>query len=147
MNPPTMDPPAIDRPSTPPQQYYQLTRDQRLRIQLLKDLHWNHAAIAEHEHVSLRQVSWAVNHSHVTPQRHQRGVKPMLDHDQVQALIRFISASRVNRRMPYFQVAAVLDWGVGEYAIQHALEREGYKRHVGRVKPIISEKTRVARLA
>jgi len=37
--------------------------------------------------------------------------------------------------MPFFQAAAVLDWGVGEYAIQHALlEREGYHRRVGRVK-------------
>jgi transposase len=50
--------------------------------------------------------------------------------------------------MPYAEVAAVLDWpGVHEYAIQHALEREGYKRRVGRVKPPISEKNRVLRLA
>ena len=50
--------------------------------------------------------------------------------------------------MPYAEVAVVLDWsGVHEYAIQHALERKGYKRRVGRVKPSISEKNRVLRLA
>ena len=49
--------------------------------------------------------------------------------------------------MSYYQVAAVLDWGVGEYAIQHALKRKGYKRRVRRIKSIISEKNRALRLA
>jgi hypothetical protein len=79
-----MDPPSTDPPSTPPSQYRQLSRDQRLRIQLLKDLHWKHVAIAEHENVSSHQVSWAVNHIHVTPQKHLRGAKPKLNSDQIQ---------------------------------------------------------------
>ena len=50
--------------------------------------------------------------------------------------------------MPYFQVAAVLDWpDVGEYAIQHTLERKKYNRRVARIKPPISEKNRILRLA
>jgi hypothetical protein len=139
----------MDPPTTPPPPPVRrlLTRDERLRIQLLKELNWKQAAIAEHENVSIRQVSWAINHR-ATPQKQRCGTKSKLNSIQIQILIQFISASRINRRMPYFQVAAVLDWpDVGEYAIQHALEKEGYHRRVGRVKPPISEKNRVLRLA
>ena len=168
-----MDPPST--PPPPPPQHRELSRDKRLRIRLLKNLHWKHTAIAEHEGVSLRQISQTVNHIHVTPQkhlllkgirkdeqyafnlltyylghtggrpslssclyqpplltpefRHLYNVKSKLDHIQIQVLIQFISASRINRRIPYFQVAAVLDWpDVGEYAIQHALEKKKYNR-------------------
>jgi hypothetical protein len=139
----------MDPPKTPPQPVHRLlTRDERLRIQLLRELNWKQAAIAEHEYVIIRQVSWTINHIYVTPQKHLCGAKAKLDYIQTQALIRFISASRTNRRMSYLQVAAVLDWpNVGEYAIQHALEREGYHRQVGRIKPPISEKNRILRLA
>ena len=98
--------------------------------------------------MSIRQVSWTTNQIHVTPQKHLCGAKSKLDSNQVQALIRFISASRINRRMFYAKIAAVLDWpDVHEYAIQHALKKEGYNRRIGRVKPTISEKNRVLRLA
>jgi hypothetical protein len=79
----------MDPPTTPPQQqlqlhYHELSRDKRLRIRLLKELHWKYAIIAEHEGVSIRQVSLAVNHIYATPQKHLCGAKPKLNHNQVQ---------------------------------------------------------------
>jgi len=56
-----MDLPSTPPPPPPPQQQQQqcfkrsdLSRDKRLRIQLLKELYWKHTAIAEHEDVLLR---------------------------------------------------------------------------------------------
>jgi hypothetical protein len=48
---------CMDPPKTPPQPVHRLfTRDERLRIQLLKELNWKQAAIAEHEYIIIRQV-------------------------------------------------------------------------------------------
>jgi hypothetical protein len=102
---------SMEPPNTPPQPVRRLlTRDKRLRIQLLKELSWKHAAITKYKNISLRQISWTVNHTHVTSQKKQKyGAKPLLNYTQVQALIQFISASRINRRISYYQVAAVLN--------------------------------------
>jgi hypothetical protein len=46
---------CMDPPKTPPQPVHRLlTRDERLRIQLLRELNWKQAAITEHEHVTIR---------------------------------------------------------------------------------------------
>ena len=71
----------MDPPKTPPQPVHRLlTRDERLRIQLLRELNWKQAAIAEHEYVIIRQVSWTINHIYVTPQKHLCGAKAKLDY-------------------------------------------------------------------
>jgi len=49
--------------------------------------------------------------------------------------------------MPYLEISLALNWNVSALAIQNLLERAGFRRHVARRKPPISEKNRIFRLA
>jgi hypothetical protein len=60
-------------------------------------------------------------------------------------LIAFVRTSKISRRLIYFELAVHFEWDV--IAVQDCLERAGYRRHVARVKPPISEKNRLDRIA
>jgi hypothetical protein len=60
-------------------------------------------------------------------------------------LIAFVRTSEISRRLTYFELAVHFEWGV--IAVKGCLERAGYRRHVARVKPPISEKNRLDRIA
>jgi len=132
-------------PTTPIRK--QLTRDLRLQIQTLHGLGLRVASIVLQLNVTPRQVQYACNHR-LTPQNRRSGAPCFLDQEAVQYLINWVTATRVRRRLPYYPIPFEIGWpGVSETIIQHALEKEGFKRHVARRKPVISEKNRLARLA
>jgi hypothetical protein len=125
----------------------QLTRDLRLQIRTLYQVGLGYAQIATQLGVTARQVQYARNHR-LTPQNRRSGAPSVLDHEAIKYLISFVSATRVNRRLPYYQIPSAIGWPlVSEPIIQHALEKEGFRRHPARRKPVISEKNRLARLA
>jgi Transposase len=133
-------------PSTPKRK--QLTRDERLRIQTLREAGWKTDMIHAHlrptiNNLSLRQVEYACLFTHPTP--HKRSGRPgLLNKDQETELIAFVRTSKVSRRLTYLELAIHFDWGF--IAVQGCLERAGYRRYVARVKPPISEKNRLARI-
>ena len=76
-------------PSTPKKR--QLTRDQRLRIQTLREIGWETDAIHAHfrstiANLSLYQVEYACKFTHPTP-RKRSGRPPLLDKEQEAQLI------------------------------------------------------------
>lgn len=134
----------------PPPKYKknpELTRDQRRDIVLLHSIGWSHSQIRRHLpfQPTIRQISYACN-VRATPQK-KTGRPPVLTQAQVEELVKFVCASRQNRRMSFAQLAEVLDFGVKKDAIRSALLREGFHRRLAMRKPPISEKNRQLRLA
>jgi hypothetical protein len=60
-------------------------------------------------------------------------------------LIAFVRTSKISRRLIYFELAVHFEWGV--IAVKGCLERAGYGRYVAYIKPPISEKNRLDRIA
>jgi hypothetical protein len=134
-------------PSTPKRR--QLTRDNRLRIQTLREGGWEIDVIHAHlrpiiNNLTMRQVEYACRFTHPTP-RKRPGRPELLNKDQETELIAFVRTSKISRRLTYFELAVHFEWGV--IAVQGCLERAEYRRHVARVKPPISEKNRLDRIA
>lgn len=123
---------------------FQLNRDERLEIRLLRDLGWKYKAIRQHTEATIRQIQYAIKTQAI--QQRRTGRPPLLTPAQVEALIDFVCAFKKNRRMSYSQIPRALEWECSEYAIRNALRRAGFQRYYARRKPPISEANRVARL-
>lgn len=123
---------------TPPHQSNKnLTRDERIRVHTLHNTGLGLAKIASQLNFLYHQVQYAATHR-VTPQSKLSGNKSFLDSGSLQILIDFVCASRRNRRMPYYEVPGELGWSVSECIVQHALEKEGFRRHPARRKSVYS---------
>jgi ketohexokinase/beta-glucosidase len=124
-----------------------LTRDQRLQIQTLRDIKWTHKAIATHLNVTERQVEYSLSQEHVTPKK-KTGRKSTLSERDVDEIEIFICSSRTGRLMSYLHLATgpFEHFQVGQYAIQLALKKRGYTRHVARAKPPLNAQNRANRL-
>jgi hypothetical protein len=134
---------AIDlQPTTPPRQ--QLSRDERIRIRVLRDIGWTHQAIVEHTGATIRQVRYAIA-TQATPQR-RSGRPPILTPSQINSLVEFVYISKANRRMAICQIPKALGWDCSEYAVQYALRRAGFAQYLAQRKPPISEANRQIRL-
>ena len=90
-------------PSTPTKQT-EVSRDTRLKIQVLRDIGWKYSAIANQLKITIRQVQYACN-TRPTPQKQLCGRKPTLDAESRQLLVSFVCASSENRQTPYWQRA------------------------------------------
>lgn len=121
-----------------------MTRDQRRDARLMHQLGYTQNAIGLRLQLSRGQIQYALAHGD-DPTR-QPGRPSSLTLSQLEDLEAFVTASSYNRQLPYSRIPGVLGWNVGEYCIRHALRQLGYRRCVGRVKPPISEKNRLARL-
>ena len=126
-------------PSTPKR--YQLTRDERLRIQTLYQADWKidaiYAQLRPHiQNLSLRQIEYTCRFTHPTPQK-RSGRPPLLTNEQANELITFIRTSKITRRLSHLQLVLHFGWGVE--AVKGCLERAGYERYIARTKPPLSE--------
>ena len=131
-------------PQTP--QSKSLTRDLRLQVHTLHDVGLTYAEIAAQLNISQRQVQYAWNHR-LTPQFKCSGAKSFLRTESLQILIEFICASRRNRRLSYWQIPFELGWNrISPEMVQHALQKEGFRKHPVYYKPPLSGKNRRAQL-
>ena len=92
-----------------------------------------------------RQVQYAIA-NRTTPQKNRRGRKPILGPEACENLYRWVCASRKNRRMPWEEIPKAIGWDVGVWAIAGALIRGGFKRHIARLKPPLTEENKARRL-
>ena len=137
-----MSTPSIEPPSTPRKQ---LSRDERIRIRTLRDVGWSYQAIADKYKHTYGAVQWACSHAQTPVKRPGRPSK--LSAEQIEALVEFVVASKVNRRLPYYRLPSLLGFECGTDSVHYALRKAGFKRCLARNKPPISEKNRQARLA
>jgi len=137
----------MNQPSTPPKRY--LSRDDRLRIQTLRDAGFDYKEIhkALGSKISYRQIQHTCLASRPTPKK-RTGRHPTLTDEQVDEIELFICSKRSNRLLSYERLAIgpLRRFGVGPDAIKNALERRGYRRYVAYRKPPLSEKNKQERL-
>lgn len=134
----------MEPPQTPKRK--QLTRDQRLQVQTLHTAGLEYAKISTQLGITRNQVQYAAKHR-PTPQNKLSGNKRTLSSESMDILMEFVCRNRENRRYPCYQISYMLGWkDVSSLIIQHALEKQGFRRYVARCKPKISEKNRLARL-
>jgi hypothetical protein len=127
----------------------QLTRDERLRIQTLREEGWEIDVIHAHlrttiNNLTIHQVEYACRFTHPTS-RKRSGRPPLLNKEQETELIAFVRTSKISRRLTYFKLAVHFQWGV--ITVKGCLERAGYGRYVVHIKSPISEKNRLDRIA
>ena len=115
------------------------SRDTRISIRTLRSAGWTYQQIATHLRVTLRQVQHAVT-TQATPRR-PSGRPPLLPEAQAEELIEFVCASRHGRRMAYWRLPQTLGWDCSFDVTKGALRRAGFKRHITRRKPLITEPT------
>ena len=127
-------------------QHSQSTRDQRLRVQTLRDAGFTYQQINQELGYTHRAIQWACTHR-TTPQKRRRGRKPIITTPSRKILVDFVCGSKENRQLPLLRIPSRLKWNVSEDTIRRALAKEGFKRCVARRKPPLSETNRVDRLA
>jgi len=78
----------------------ELTRDQRLRVQILfNNVHYTVSQIALETGYTLRQIRYALAHR-LTPQKQKTGRRVLLNTPQRKRLIQWVTASQENRETP-----------------------------------------------
>jgi hypothetical protein len=88
-----------------------LTRDDRIKILILKEIGWIHIQIVTHFNITARQVQYVCERDHFTSfKRSDRSA--VLFTKQQQNLIQYVTAFFENRRLIYSQLAAKFDENV-----------------------------------
>ncbi len=132
-------------PTTPTRRH--LNRDERLRIQTLRDVGFKYNQIYDALGYSYKQIQRACLASRPTPKK-RSGRPPVLSEEQVDEIELFIQSKRSRRLLSYERLAIHFkELEVGPQAIKNALERRGYRRYVARQKPPLSEKNKRDRLS
>ena len=126
------------RPHTP---IHQTSRDERIEARVLLRAGLSYKEIVNLTGLSYHQVQAVRRHNKVTPSK-RSGRPPILSPAQVDELIEFVTASKRNRRLPYYRLPQELGWSCSEWAIAGALKRAGFRRHPALKKPLITERTR-----
>jgi len=116
-----------------------LTEAQRAEIRTLyTTARFSKPKIASLTGYSIGQIKRAINDPVPRP---RSGRPPVMNTEQQQELVEFVTASEKNRRMGFLQLSRTLFNGrFGEYAIRSTLRRLGFRRYVIYRKPPISEK-------
>ncbi len=122
-----------------------MTRDERLRAQSLREARWGIRRIATHMGKSYQQIRYACRHR-PTPHKGRKGRRRKLSEHQVKELIKFVTASKANRRMAWRNLPKALGWNVSESTIRRALHAAGFRRCRALTKLPISERNRLRRL-
>lgn len=108
------------------------TRDQRLIANALRNYAgMNYKSIMAATGLTRNQYYYAIHHR-ITPQRQKRGRNPMLNSQQQQQLIQWVSLNRENRRTPWAFIPSILGWDCSVYAIATAFRLQGYGRFLAR---------------
>ncbi|OJD25626.1 hypothetical protein ACJ73_02998 [Blastomyces percursus] len=103
-------------------------------------------AFATHPLLGIRnEYRQALSQSTATPKKHA-GRPSQLTEEQMNEIIEFISASKINRQMPYKKLIVVLHLEVNEKCLGRALKRRGYSRRISLRKPPLSIRVQDIRL-
>jgi transposase len=123
-------------PNTPI--HHQLSRNKRLQIQTLRAFaKLSYKDITRRLGVTLHQVQLACQSNHPTPKKRPR--RPLLlNKEQIQQLIEFITSSKYARRLGYAELAQSLNFNYSKLAIKAALNSQGYYQYLTRKKPPLS---------
>ena len=137
---------ASPSPTTPKRQH--LYRDERLRIQTLRDVGFKYKQIQEALGYSYRQIQGAYLASRPTPKK-RSGRPPVLSEKKVDEIELFIRLKRSHRLLSYERLAIgpFKELGVGFKTIKNTLKRRRYRRCITHQKPPLLKKNRRARLA
>lgn len=134
--------------------HQELSRDERNQVITLHLAGFKYKQIQEFfEHkkskgVTLRQIQWAIEKGHPTPQKQEHvGRDRLLSEEEVDKIELFAVHSKSRRLLSYQSIANALKLGVSGDVVRAALGRRGYKRYNARAKPPISEKNARIRLA
>ena len=86
---------------------------------------------------------YQIAHPPLTPIRNNiRGRHSILRTPQREKLITLATASAVNRRKPYSEIAEMAGLSVCDRTLRRTMASSGYHRRVARKKPFLSAKTR-----
>ena len=129
---------------TPPK--CQVTTEQKIAIRTLRDQKYTHQAIATALGLSRWQVQHTCSLKDVTPLP-RCGRPRALSSTQIDELEAYVTSSPENRRKPYMDLALgwFRHWGASERVIRCALLQRGYKRHIARSKPRLTEQRKLQR--
>lgn len=107
---------SIYRVPVPKQSKPVLSRDDRLRIQVLFfNAHYTRSQICLETGYSYDQVCYALSHR-LTPQKSKCGKRVKLNTPQRKRPIRWVTASQENRQTPWIEILNILGLECGEYA-------------------------------
>lgn len=129
----------IPTPKTPTRQ---LAHDDRLWIQTLYyEAGFTQAQIVLQCNFTRAQIQYALNHR-LTPQKHLRGQKAVLNTPQRKRSIEWVTALATNRPVAWRDILALLEFNCGIKAIRTAFKKEGYVRRITQRKPPLSEQNK-----
>src|SRR5258706_13662346 len=95
--------PAATTPETPETRATELSRDDRIRVQLLNYIGWNYQKIADLLDCTLHQVRYAMKHR-FTPQKVTTGNGALLNTPRRKTLVEWIKASPTNRHRRWVDI-------------------------------------------
>ncbi|EED12565.1 conserved hypothetical protein [Talaromyces stipitatus ATCC 10500] len=150
-NEPTKEPPnmstneSTNEPASPKQYSTRLTRDDRIRVQTLREAGFTYEQIAKQLNITQNQVQYACQSSQVTPKK-ARGAPPKLSEAQMDEIIESIFSSKRNRCMSYHKVIKALNLNVAPTTLAYSLKKRGYIRCKALRKPYLSPENRRQRL-
>jgi transposase len=134
-------------PSTPKRK--RLNRDQRRGILLLRRRGDSYEHIAQFLGVSFHAVQHTCTIQKATPQHKRAGRPSKLTSEEADQFIEYVKTSKRNRRLTYQQLKHELYKkrdDISTVAIEYALHKRGYFRHLALRKAPISERNRICRL-
>jgi transposase len=128
----------------------EVSRDDRVRIQLLWNLRWTYKEISEQLNVTLDQIKYSLNRplpESFTPRRNRSGQKPLLNTPRRKRLVSWLEASPSRLALRWKDIPFHLDLGIpfNEKAVTTALHKEGFHRRVCRVRPVLTAANRQKR--
>jgi len=93
------------------------SRDRRKKILPMTNLGYSQRAIAAYLKVTRRIVQYTQQIEQATPTK-PKGQPPKLHEEQVDEIIEFISASKQNRRTPYYRIIDILQLDISCHALR-----------------------------
>ncbi|KKY27549.1 putative transposable element tc1 [Phaeomoniella chlamydospora] len=116
------------KPRGHPHKHGSTTRDDRVRIDLLKRLGKSDRDIAAFLGLSRNQVQYARKHP-LSPQHKRSGRKPTVEQADLEFVMNWLCSSEENWRTPWPQVPAACGLPhLGYDAIRSALKKQGFKK-------------------
>lgn len=111
----------------------QTTRDDRIRITTLRDAGLTYEQISKQLGLTAHQVQYAVKQP-ITPKK-RSGRPATLSQEEVDRIIKWMTASEENRNTSWMKIPAILELDVGYYAVRNALRKAGFRRKAARGDP------------
>jgi hypothetical protein len=88
---------------------FELTRDQRIQIIILRDIKWKYEQIAQYFDIIIRQIQYACIVNRSTFQKTRCDSKNVITNEARQILVDFVCASLKNTRISFHQIVWKFD--------------------------------------